>query len=66
VYNKKLSFSSASEKKKKKNLWHFRNITKPDTDQGIHHRLPAAKVLCLTALKRRPRPPSLARFGYAL
>ena len=45
---------------------HFRNITKPDTEQGIHHRLPAAKVLCLTALKRRPRPPSLARFGYAL
>ena len=42
---------------------HFRNITKPDTEQGIHHRLPAAKVLCLTALKRRPRPPSLARFG---
>lgn len=44
----------------------FRNITKPDTEQGSHHPLPAAKVLCLTALKRRPRPASLARFGYAL
>lgn len=29
---------------------------KPDTEQGSHHPLPAAKVLCLTALKHRPDP----------
>ena len=42
----------------------FRNITNPDTEQGSHHPLPAAKVLCLTALTS---PTPFPRgFGYAL